>query len=162
MSKNIAAWEEYGDYLIPIMPFMDNVIARSEGSFLIDMDGNRLLDLASGQFCTILGHNHPVFVERLTAELQKNLHTGSQYVTESVLRAAKRLVEITPPGLDKVIFLSTGSEANEFAVRVAKSYTKEPFMVVFEVEPSQISGWTGKNSAPARSPGKAKAKAKGK
>jgi 4-aminobutyrate aminotransferase-like enzyme len=55
MSKNIAAWEEYGDYLIPIMPFMDNVIARSEGSFLIDMDGNRLLDLASGQFCTILG-----------------------------------------------------------------------------------------------------------
>jgi len=132
MSKNIAAWEEYGDYLIPIMPFMDNVIARSEGSFLIDMDGNRLLDLASGQFCTILGHNHPVFVERLTAELQKNLHTGSQYVTESVLRAAKRLVEITPPGLDKVIFLSTGSEANEFAVRVAKAYTNRVGMVGFD------------------------------
>jgi 2,2-dialkylglycine decarboxylase (pyruvate) len=121
--KNIAAWDEYGDYLIPVQPFMDNVIARSEGAYLVDVDGNRLLDLASGQFCTILGHNHPTFVARLTAELKNNLHTGSQYVTESVLRAAKQVASITPKGLDKVIFLSTGSEANEFAIRVAKAYT---------------------------------------
>jgi len=130
--KNIAAWEEYGDYLIPIMPFMDNVIARSEGSYLIDIEGNRVLDLASGQFCTILGHNHPVFVERLTAELKNNLHTGSQYVTESVLRAAKRVAEISPKGLDRVIFLSTGSEANEFALRVAKAYTNRNGVVGFD------------------------------
>jgi hypothetical protein len=46
---------------------------------------------------------------------------------------------------------------------VAKSYTKQPFMVVFEVEPKQIDGWTGKNAAPARSStGKSKAKAKAK
>jgi len=46
---------------------------------------------------------------------------------------------------------------------VAKSYTKQPFMVVFDVEPNQIEGWTGKNAAPARSPaGKGKAKAKAK
>ena len=44
---------------------------------------------------------------------------------------------------------------------IAKSFTKQPFMVVFEVEPKQIEGWTGKNAAPARpSPGKSKAKAK--
>lgn len=131
-SKNLAMWDEYGNYLIPVMPFMDNVIARSEGSFLIDVEGNRVLDLASGQFCTILGHNHPVFVERLTAELKSNLHTGSQYVTESVLRAAKRVAEITPKGLDKTIFLSTGSEANEFAVRVAKAYTNRNGVVGFD------------------------------
>lgn len=130
--KNLAAWEQYGDYLIPVQPFMDNVIARSEGSFLIDLDGNRLLDLASGQFCTILGHNHPKFIERLTAELKNNLHTGSQYLTESVLRTAKRVAEITPPGLDKVIFLSTGSEANEFALRVAKAYTNRSGVAGFD------------------------------
>ena len=131
-SKNLAMWDEYGDYLIPIMPFMDNVVARSEGSFLIDVEGNRVLDLASGQFCTILGHNHPTFVERLTAELKNNLHTGSQYVTESVLRAAKRVTEITPKGLDRIIFLSTGSEANEFALRVAKAYTNRNGVVGFD------------------------------
>src|SRR5882757_9763159 len=120
---NIAAWEEYGDYLIPVQPFMDNVIARSEGSYFIDIEGNRVLDLASGQFCTILGHNHPVFVERLTAELKNNLHTGSQYVTESVLRAAKRVAEISPKGLSRVVFLSTGSEAKDFARRGERALT---------------------------------------
>lgn len=129
---NISMWDEYGDYLIPVMPFMDNVIARSEGSFLIDVEGNRVLDLASGQFCTILGHNHPVFVERLTAELKNNLHIGCQYATESVLKAAKRVAEITPKGLDRLIFLSTGSEANEFALRVAKAYTNRNGVVGFD------------------------------
>jgi 2,2-dialkylglycine decarboxylase (pyruvate) len=130
--KNIAAWQEYGDYLIPVQPFMDNVIARTEGSYLVDLEGKRLLDLASGQFCTILGHNHPVFVERLAANLRNTLHTGSQYLCESVLHAAKRVAQITPRGLDKTIFLSTGSEANEFALRVAKAYTNRTGVVGFD------------------------------
>ena len=46
---------------------------------------------------------------------------------------------------------------------VAKAYTKQPFMVVFDVEPKQIEGWTGKNATPAKSSaGKSKAKAKAK
>ena len=116
-------WEAHGRHLIPVQPFMDNVIVKSEGSWLIDADGNRILDLASGQFCTTLGHNHPEFVRRLQAELANNLHTGSQYVTDGVLRAASDVAQITPEGLDTVIFLSTGSEANEFAMRVAKLCT---------------------------------------
>jgi 2,2-dialkylglycine decarboxylase (pyruvate) len=130
--KNIAMWDKYGEYLIPVMPFMDNIVARSEGSFLVDLEGNRILDLASGQFCTILGHNHSAFIEQLVAELHNNLHTGSQYVTGAVLQAAKKVAEIAPSGLDKVIFLSTGSEANEFAIRVAKTYTNRSGMVGFD------------------------------
>ena len=45
---------------------------------------------------------------------------------------------------------------------VATSFTKQPFMVEFDVDPKQIDGWTGKNAAPARSAGKSKAKAKAK
>ncbi|MGI9305295.1 MAG: aspartate aminotransferase family protein [Gammaproteobacteria bacterium] len=122
-SRNLDLWDEYGDYLIPVQPFMDNVITKSEGSYLIDADGNRLLDLASGQFCTVLGHNPPEFIEALVQELRNNLHTGSQYVTEKVMLAAKMVAEVAPGDLSCVIFLSTGSEANEFALRVAKSYT---------------------------------------
>jgi 2,2-dialkylglycine decarboxylase (pyruvate) len=121
--RNLELWNAHGKHLIPVQPFMDNVIVRSEGNYMIDADGNRLLDLAAGQFCTILGHNHPGFIKRLTAELQNNLHTGSQYMTETVLRAASEVAGVTPEGLDSMIFLSTGSEANEFAVRVAKTYT---------------------------------------
>jgi 2,2-dialkylglycine decarboxylase (pyruvate) len=130
--RNLDLWDEYGRHLIPVMPFMDNVVARSEGSFLVDVEGNRMLDLASGQFCTVLGHNHPGFVERIASELRNNLHVGSQYVTASVLQAAKRVSEITPPGLDRVIFLSTGTEANEFAMRVAKVCTNRNGMVGFD------------------------------
>jgi 2,2-dialkylglycine decarboxylase (pyruvate) len=131
-SRNLALWEELGDHLIPIMPFMDNVIARSEGSYLVDVEGNRILDLAAGQFCTILGHSHPGFTQRLIEELRNNLHTGSQYVTEGVLRAARKVAEIAPAKLKNVILLSTGSEANEFALRVAKAYTGRSGAIGFD------------------------------
>jgi len=121
--RNLEIWEQQGGNILPVMPFLDNVVVRSEGSYLIDREGKRILDLAAGQFCTILGHNHPLFVERLVAELRNNLHTGSQYLTERVFEAAQEIVRIAPQGLDKVTLLSTGSEANEFALRIAKAYT---------------------------------------
>lgn len=132
MKRNMELWDRYGDHLIPVQPFMDNVIVRTEGSWLIDADGKRLLDLASGQFCTILGHNHPDFVRRLTEELARCLHTGSQYVTDTVLETLAKVARISPPGLDNVILLSTGSEANEFALRVAKVYTGRTGAIGFD------------------------------
>jgi len=114
------------------MPFMDGVLARCEGSWLIDVEGRRILDLAAGQFCTILGHGHPRFVEALRAELENNLHTGSQYLTECTLKALSDVAEITPSHLKKIILLSTGSEANEFALRVAKLYTGRTSTAAFD------------------------------
>ena len=131
-SKNIEMWNEYGDHLIPIMPFMDNVIVSAEGSYLNDADGNRILDLASGQFCNILGHTHPEFTERMKSALDKCLHTGSQFVTDSVLRTAEKISRITPPGLDSVIMMSTGTEANELALRIAKTVTNRTGMVGYD------------------------------
>ena len=129
---NLELWDQYGDNLIPIMPFMDNVITSAEGSYLIDAEGNRILDLAAGQFCNILGHSHPEFTERLKTALSRSLHTGSQFVTDSVLVAAEKVTRIAPDNLDKVIFLSTGTEANEFAVRVAKTFTNRSGVVGYD------------------------------
>jgi len=122
-SKSLDTWRRYGDHVLPLMPFLDNVIARSEGAYLIDQDGKRILDLAAGQFCTVLGHNHPGFVQRLVAELGNNLHTGSQYLSERVFEAMRAIAQIVPAGLDKIALFSTGTEANEFALRIAKAYT---------------------------------------
>ncbi|HXV77689.1 MAG TPA: aspartate aminotransferase family protein [Candidatus Polarisedimenticolaceae bacterium] len=129
---NLELWNEYGDYLIPIMPFLDSVIVRSEGSYLIDAEGNRILDLASGQFCTVLGHGHPEFTAALVDELRSNLHTGSQYVTEGVLKTAKEVADRAPGDLNKVTLLSTGSEANEFALRIAKACTNRSLVAGFD------------------------------
>jgi len=131
-SKNLDTWRQYGQHVLPLMPFLDNVIARSEGAYLIDQEGTRILDLAAGQFCTVLGHNHPVFVQRLVAELQNNLHTGSQYLSQRVFEALSAVAGIVPPGLDKIALFSTGTEANEFALRVAKAYTGRTGVIGFD------------------------------
>jgi 2,2-dialkylglycine decarboxylase (pyruvate) len=130
--SNEELWNRHGSHVIPVMPFLDNVLARSEGSWLIDVEGNRILDLAAGQFCTILGHSHPRFVEALISELRNNLHTGSQFVTEKTLEALSEVAAITPGDLDEIILLSTGSEANEFALRVAKAYQGRTGTVGFD------------------------------
>jgi len=102
---------------------MDSVIVRGDGCYLVDVEGRRILDLAAGQFCSILGHNHPRFIDKLQAQLKNAVHLGDQYISPNVLLAAQRLSDVAPGGPYKVIILSTGSEANECAMRIAKSVT---------------------------------------
>jgi len=128
---NLAVWEREGEHLLLVQPFMDSVIARGEGCFLIDMEGRRILDLAAGQFCSILGHSHPRFISRLQEQIATIAHLGDQYVSLGVLKAASRLVSKTPASLTKAVLLSTGSEANECAMRMAKAVTGRSGMLAF-------------------------------
>src|SRR5688572_17998670 len=110
---------------------MDSVIVRGEGCYLVDAEGRRILDLAAGQFCSILGHNHPTFIRRLQEQLAHGVHLGDQYVSPDVLRAAARITEVVPGDGHKVIILSTGSEANECAMRIAKTVTGRTGMLAY-------------------------------
>src|SRR5690349_13822858 len=129
--SNFATWEDRGKHLLILQPFMDSVIERGEGSFLIDVEGRRILDLAGGQFCSVLGHNHPRFVSRLQQQAAKLVHLGDQYISPQVLDAVTRLAELTPNNLSKAVLLSTGSEANECAMRIAKTVTGRTGMLGF-------------------------------
>jgi len=120
---NLDLWRLHGDNLLVVQPFMDSVIVRGEGCYLVDADGRRILDMAAGQFCSILGHSNRTFTERLQKQLESGIHLGDQYVSPNVLHAAARLASVTPGALNKVLFLSTGSEANECAMRIAKTVT---------------------------------------
>jgi 2,2-dialkylglycine decarboxylase (pyruvate) len=120
---SIDYWREYGDYVLMAMPYADEVLVEARGCMLRDADGKQILDLAAGMFCSVLGHNHPKFIERVTSQAQQLLHTGTQFLSPSVLIAGYNLARVTPGKLQKSIFLSTGTEANEFAFRVAKAYT---------------------------------------
>jgi 4-aminobutyrate aminotransferase-like enzyme len=131
-SRSLTLWQEHGEYILPVMPFRDSVIDRCCGSYMYDVDGNEILDLSAVQFCSIIGHNHPDFMEAIWNEMQRSLHTGSQFVAKSILEGAKALANILPGYLKNVIFLSTGSEANEFALRVAKCATKRTGVIGFD------------------------------
>jgi 4-aminobutyrate aminotransferase-like enzyme len=121
--KNIEHWQQYGDYVLMAMPYADEVLVEGRGCMLRDADGKNLLDLASGMFCCVLGHNHPRFIERVVRQSQDLLHTGTQFLTPAVMEASYKLAQVAPGRLQKSIFLSTGTEANEFAFRLAKAYT---------------------------------------
>src|SRR5262249_18395932 len=96
-----------------------------------DMDGNEILDMAAGQFCAILGHNHPRFIERVAEQAKTLIHLGTQFLSPVVLEAAAKLAEVTPGGLTKSLFLSTGTEANECAISLAKTYTGRKGIIGF-------------------------------
>lgn len=130
-TNSIDLWNKYGSNVFVVQPFMDSVIVSGEGCFLIDADGNRILDMAAGQFCSILGYRHARFNDSLKLQLEKILHIGDQYVSDGVLQAASRLAELAPGRLNKVLFLSTGSEANECALRIAKAATKRTGVLGF-------------------------------
>jgi 2,2-dialkylglycine decarboxylase (pyruvate) len=101
----------------------DIVIERASGCTFVDVDGNEYLDLSSGQICALVGHGHPKLVARIVEQLQRVMHTGTSFMSPVVLEAAGRLATVAPPGLTRSLLLSTGAEANEFALKLAKAAT---------------------------------------
>lgn len=120
-------------YLIPVIPFHEQIIAYGTGSYIFDDAGKRYLDLNSGQFCTILGHSNVELVYAV-GEISKTIvHTSSGMVSETVIKAAQKLNEISGRMDAYSILLSTGAEAVEFAIRYAKHLTGREGLVCFEI-----------------------------
>lgn len=71
----------------------------------------------------LLGHSHPEVVEVIKEYADKLIHISSRMVSPPTINLAKRLTSLLPPGLDRAMFLSTGSESNEAAIKLAKMYT---------------------------------------
>ncbi len=103
--------------------FAPFLVARANGAWVETADGRRVLDFTSGQICSTLGHNHPRIDTAIRGALDQVVHLNSWMLSESVLALAERLASLSPPGLDKVILLNTGSEANEVALKLAKMHT---------------------------------------
>jgi 4-aminobutyrate aminotransferase len=95
---------------------------HAEGVWITDVDGNRYLDFTSGVLVTNLGHSHPELVEAVQKQASRLMNCYSFPTPERVILAQK-LVETLPPNLDRAFLLTTGAEATEAAIRIAKRYT---------------------------------------
>ena len=102
------------------------VAARGDGCYLIDTQGKRYLDASGGAAVSCLGHNHPVIIEAIKAQLDKIAfaHTAF-FANESSEVLAEHLVQRAPSGMGAVYFVSGGSEANETAIKLARQYFLE-------------------------------------
>ena len=93
---------------------------RGEGSWLIEADGTRYLDLGAGIAVNALGHAHPELVKTLTDQAHKLWHTSNLYQIPNQQRLADLLVEHT--FADTVFFTNSGTEAAELAIKMARKY----------------------------------------
>jgi adenosylmethionine-8-amino-7-oxononanoate aminotransferase len=94
--------------------------------YIIDSDGNRYLDASGGAAVSSLGHNHPRVVEAVKAQLDSLpfAHTGF-FTSEPAEALADALIDQAPNGLERVYFVSGGSEAVEAALKIARQYFLE-------------------------------------
>jgi 4-aminobutyrate aminotransferase / (S)-3-amino-2-methylpropionate transaminase / 5-aminovalerate transaminase len=109
-------------------------VERAEGAVIEDVDGNRLIDFAGGIGCLNTGHRAPSVVAAIRRQLDRFLHTSVNVLPyESYVTLAERLNALTPGRFaKKTIFVNTGAEAVENAIKIARFYTKRPAIVSFE------------------------------
>jgi 4-aminobutyrate aminotransferase len=106
--------------------------ARGAGVQLFDEQERRYLDFTAGIGVTSTGHCHPRVVEAAQRQVATLIH--GQYTTvlhRPLLTLVERLGEVLPPGLDRVFFANSGSEAIEAALRLSRQATGRPNIIVF-------------------------------
>ena len=95
-------------------------LVRGDGAWLYEADGRRYLDAYNN--VPVVGHGHPRVVEALVRQARR-LNTNMRYLHETALEVAERLTASTGGSLDVVMFVNSGSEANDVAWRIARAVT---------------------------------------
>jgi putrescine aminotransferase len=130
--KNTVDWRAL-DAAHHLHPFTDHkalhagrvrVITGADGVFLLDSDGNRLLDGMAGLWCVAAGYSRPELVAAASAQMSKLPYYNTFFKTtnEPAIALAARLAAIAPAGLDHAFFASSGSEAVDTAIRTARVF----------------------------------------
>ena len=99
------------------------VIESADGCYVVDGDGNRLLDLSSQLVNTNIGHQHPKVVAAIKEQADLLCTVAPQHANAARGQAAKLVIDHAPSNMRKVFFTNGGAEAVEYAVRMARLHT---------------------------------------
>ncbi|MCG8597181.1 MAG: aspartate aminotransferase family protein [Kiloniellales bacterium] len=133
-ARNSTTWWRESDSRHHLHPFTDTkalaekggsrVITSAEGVYLTDSEGNRILDAMAGLWCVNVGYGRKALAEVAYKQMLElpYYNTFFQSATPTSIELAEKLAEITPPGLDRVFFASSGSEANDTIVRMVRHF----------------------------------------
>ena len=130
------------EYLLGMMTYYEEplVIERGQGATVVDIEGREYLDFFAGIVTVGLGHCHRAVTERTVEQARTLQHASTLYLTEPLVDMGERLAEITPGRLKKSFFTSSGTEANETAVLLARSHTGRNEILALR------QGYTGRSS----------------
>jgi len=108
------------------------IVAKAKGCTVTDVHGKEYLDLTAGYFVNAAGHCHPRIAEAASKQLGEVLQVSGKHGTVAAIRLAKKLIELGPKSVNKVFFSTGGSEANEFALKAARQFTKKTDVAYLE------------------------------
>ena len=124
---------------------------HGEGVHVWDVDGNEYIDFTSGVLVTNLGHSHPHHVAAIQEQAGRLMNCYS-FPTPERITLSQRLTDLLPENLDKIFLLTTGAEATEAALRIAKRYTGKHEVLSF------YGGFHGRTYGPMSVAGSMKTK----
>jgi 4-aminobutyrate aminotransferase-like enzyme len=129
------------------------VVDSAAGSILTDPDGNRFVDLAGSFAAATIGHAHPAVVAAVQQQVGRVSHVSSASVSEPRVAFEEALVAIAPDGLDRVLLGMSGSDANDVAVKLARTLTGRREVLAFS------GGYLGRSKGVVGLGGKARFRA---
>lgn len=95
-------------------------LVRGQGQYVWDAQGQQYLDVYNN--VASIGHCHPAVTQAVNQQMQC-INTHTRYLHEGILNYTEQLLATCPPEIDKAMFMCTGSEANDLAIRVARAYS---------------------------------------
>jgi 4-aminobutyrate aminotransferase/(S)-3-amino-2-methylpropionate transaminase len=108
------------------------IVATARGCVVTDIHGKDYLDLTAGYFVNNAGHCHPKIIAAAVKQLGEVLQVSGKHGTVASVRLAKKLIELAPKTIDKAFFSTGGSEANEFALKLARQFEKKTDIAYLE------------------------------
>lgn len=114
-------------------PYFPLVMKRGRGAIVEDADGNKYIDMFSSSAVLNTGHSHPRVVEAIKSQIENYIHFSTDYMyAEPQVRLAEMLTQITPGDFGKkVCFGLSGSDGNDGAIKLARSYTGRTKIISF-------------------------------
>jgi acetylornithine/N-succinyldiaminopimelate aminotransferase len=114
----------YSSYLFQNYSKEDICFERGDKEYLWDLDGRRFIDFVAGIAVNALGHNHPAIVEAATTQVRKLIHVSNLYYIKEQTALGEAIASVSPWPLALSLFVNSGAEANEAALKLAAKHTK--------------------------------------
>ncbi len=110
----------FDEVILPIYAPAEFIPVKGKGSRVWDQQGKEYIDFAGGIAVTALGHCHPALVEALKTQGETLWHTSNVFTNEPALRLGRKIIDAT--FAERVLFMNSGTEANETAFKLARYY----------------------------------------
>lgn len=142
--------EKSSKYLFQNYGRIDLSFTHGKGCYLYDDDGKEYLDLVAGIAVNAIGYSHPEWVKAMQEQVSRMAHVSNLYHVEEQANLAEKIASITPGNLDRTLFVNSGAEANEGALKVAVRYTGRKKVM------SALNGFHGRTAAALGATGQTK------